>query len=82
MVDICKLYGIDLEYLRKINQFNDDLVLEANDKVYLSRKRSNKNNSSKKQAIAKAPVQIKPSRELVADNSDYLFDTALTPTGK
>lgn len=82
IVDISKLYGVDIEYLRKINQFKDDMALEANDKVYLSRNRSAKKQSNKQSTRAKVPVQIKPSRELVVDNSNYLFDDALTPAGK
>jgi len=72
LAQISNLYGINVDYLRSINKLSDEQQPEQGESLLLSRYSGKK---SKKRIRRSEP----PSRELLVDNSNYLFDQALSP---
>lgn len=75
------LYGIDIDYLKEINDLDDEANLKGRNTLKLTRNDQwvKEENPKQKGSQKKIPKRIN-ERKLLAENSIYLFEKALTPS--
>jgi hypothetical protein len=73
LATVSDLYGIDEEYLKTINRLKKTDQAEAGNWIAL---KANKRSS---QALASTKPKVREFKKYLVDNSDYLFEKALTP---